>query len=115
MNAEIKKKWLEKLRDPKTKQARYGLGFKSGGRCCLGVLCDLGVEAGIVQITGELNGELCYGTNLATNYLPPEVQQWADIDSDPRVVSQKEKQRLSWFNDNKLKFTEIADLIEEQL
>ena len=70
MNANAKK-WVQALRSGKYKQAHGTLGKEDGSRCCLGVLCDLAVEAGVIKTF-----------NLYSTCLPEEVTMWAGLSSD---------------------------------
>ena len=45
MKKEIAEKWVAKLRSGEIKQGTGFLRRSTGERCCLGVLCDMAVEA----------------------------------------------------------------------
>lgn len=116
MNKEIKAKWLAALRSGKYRQ---GHGFlkingENGAQdrfCCLGVLCELAVEAGVTSRLSE-NYETNYGIPGDTNtaVLPAHVQEWAGID---RAGSYGEESScLTGDNDGGTPFSEIADIIE---
>jgi hypothetical protein len=64
----VAKKWVAALRSGKIKQTRGQLGRESGSRCCLGVLCDLAVEEGVITK---------YRFNEGV--LPKEVIKWSGI------------------------------------
>lgn len=49
MNKEIKAKWVEALRDGTRTQGKGTLRNSDGGQCCLDVLCELSVDAGIMN------------------------------------------------------------------
>lgn len=49
MNKEIKAKWVEALRDGTRTQGKGVLRNSDGGQCCLDVLCELSVDAGIMN------------------------------------------------------------------
>lgn len=53
MNKDIRERWLERLESGEIKQTRGYLGRPSGSRCCLGVLCDIAVEDGIIAAPVE--------------------------------------------------------------
>lgn len=114
MNSEIKAKWVAALRSGEYRQGEKVLRYEDQF-CCLGVLCELHR-----QDTGDgwdplSTGDFIYG---GKSYLPPDnVIEWAGLDSDaPSVVGDDGYFRgLPDLNDDGLSFTQIADLIEEQL
>lgn len=132
MNPEIKQRWLTALRSGKYKQGIGRLKTRQDAgpvrHCCLGVLCDLAVEAGVVGNTLRLrmiNGaeELTwrYGEEGEVNYLPPEVEKWAGLARSTAIFAPVIGEEgtvptaLSSLNDSGTTFEEIANLIEEQL
>lgn len=123
MNSEIKKEWVALLRSGKWIQARKAL-CEGDRRCCLGVLCELAVEKGVISSPVPLYlepGRLAFEGCIFT--LPYRVSVWAGLDSaDPEVGapirSASGDLELSWLsrlNDRGKTFPEIADLIEEYL
>jgi hypothetical protein len=136
MNTEIKARWIEKLRSGEYNQGAEFLA-KDGNFCCLGVLCEIAVEDGVVVRSttedypdedtvvayippGQTEGHREYST------LPVAVMNWAGLDStNPTVVlpntdDDDEEELNSWnisdVNDDLGRdFNEIADIIEEQL
>lgn len=122
MNPEIKRAWVKALRSGNYKQGQGALR-QHDRFCCLGVLCDLAVKAGVdvevalCQLT--LNGYYRYDNE--SNYPPSKVNNWADIDyyevpdgeQDPDADYQTIS--LADLNDGGTSFTEIANLIEEHL
>lgn len=44
---QVRTRWTTRLRNPGAIQARGKLRKKDGGRCCLGVLCDMAQDAGL--------------------------------------------------------------------
>lgn len=79
MNQEIKKLWCEALRSGNYKQGTLALyNKKAGTYCCLGVLTDLAVKAGVAE-AGIL-------TRPGVDILSLEVIAWAGLtDRDPSV------------------------------
>lgn len=130
MNAEIKALWLEKLRDPETKQTRGALNRVEPadvedpappGLCCLGVLCELAVGAGVIERADEpTDGMVGYRTRVGSEVrtewclLPVAVQKWAGLsNSAPRVIVPGQGVlSLTMLNDKGRIFAEIADMIE---
>lgn len=124
MNREIKDKWVTALRSGDYTQGYGRLRYQNGDgerHCCLGVLCDLAVEAGVIPApTTDEKGEYGYPVTNADGIhvydekgvLPPDVVSWADLpSSNPRVPGFS----LSGANDNGQTFDQIADLIENNL
>jgi len=94
--------------------------------CCLGVLCDLAVKAGVnVPVTTAPGGLILFdGSDLV---LPFSVQRWADIEginpdvsgytprSDGRAVTLAElNDGISHHHVDPHSFEEIAQIIEER-
>lgn len=119
MNEDVKRQWISALRSGEYKQGYQRLE-RNGEFCCLGVLCDLAVKAGVVE---RVHGEYGHGVvgfarpgdpegpNAST---PPwAVVKWAGMVSDSDSL---EMRSLINLNDIKgLSFEEIADVIEERL
>lgn len=131
MNPQVKQLWVDALRSGDYSQGKGHLN-KDGKFCCLGVLCDLAVKAGVdVVITDEDEesqhfvyqdadtfDELADTDEILTN----NVANWAGMQAcDPlvRVVLNGEPDpslnHLSAVNDAGYSFVKIADLIEAQL
>lgn len=130
MNKEVKTLWLEALRSDKYKQGKMCLGKVSKGNnlyCCLGVLCEIAHEHGIVTKTENTqNGLHRFVYDGQEQYLPPTVVKWAGLAKHitqnaqecPIVYYGKHEDRvlISELNDFRCcDFNEIADIIEEQL
>jgi hypothetical protein len=120
VNQEVKAKWVERLRDPRTMQGVGRLGFTDGRRCCLGVLCDIAVADGVIPAPVETSPDedswdsLLYGGDSAL--LPSEVQDWAGLDSNAPMVREGHLlSSLAELNDKGYSFKRIADLIEGDL
>jgi len=126
MNPEIKEQWIARLLDPNAKQGR-GLLTSPEGDCCLGVLCKMAVEAGVIESFDD-DGFVAYGSG-ETHVLPWEVSEWAELPQGQPDVSSPldfsgaaetpyEKGSpvgLAVLNDYALDFKEIAAVIKEQL
>lgn len=124
MNPEVKALWLEALRSGHYDQ---GVGNLKAGDpdnpayCCLGVLCELAVSAGVIK-PGErredaLNDPAYYFSGQ-NEFLPAEVMTWANIDSSNGTYEDTNDyymadQCLTDHNDNGMSFTHLADLIED--
>ena len=128
MNPEIRAKWASKLRSGEFRQGVEYLAYddpSDGVRkyCCMGVLCELAAEEGVV--TGEvIENTVYYGADGDNRVLPEEVINWAELsDSNPDLRPYKPSDK--WYrgqqyqmscadaNDGeRLSFSEIADLID---
>lgn len=112
MNREIAEKWIETL--PKYMQTTEQLGFKAM-RCCLGVLCDMAVEAGVIPApTIESNGIHVYAGQTVT--LPAPVRRWAEMASNNGTYFENGAEySLAVDNDDGMPFSEIAVIIREHI
>lgn len=134
MNEDIKKEWVRRLRSKDYKQGQNVLRHEplNGPTeyCCLGVLCEIAVEAGIAERTGLPGSDEFDDLLRVVNYktvlddreteLPLEVYQWAGLPDDnpcvnyvdPEYGSQRDS--LAELNDGGYTFEQLAMLIEEQ-
>ena len=151
MNAAIKQRWLKALRSGKYKQAKRRLAIHNHetrepeGFCCLGVLCEIAVEDGVITKTlaeGYHQGQrVLHGAYRPAGQwhgdgergaLPEAVRRWAGVDSNNPDVRLRESVPLAHgpgahyrrgdvvglatCNDILgFDFNQIAALIEEQL
>jgi hypothetical protein len=120
MRPEIKQRWIAALRSGKYQQAKSYLNF-NGRFCCLGVLCDVvkeDVGGKWAQVEEAPPASMFVVDDvMETGVLPPAVLKFAGLHHNPEVrTSNGHLKMLSQLNDNDgLSFSEIADLIEEQL
>jgi hypothetical protein len=134
MKQEIKEKWVAALRSGEYEQTTAALHrlAPSGdpdsqrpqpGYCCLGVLCDLALKAGV--ITSRVQGALEVYDVEDDATLPRSVAEWADFqlavpnfDYAYRIGGYFDDQGVSHalteLNDGGMSFAEIADIIERQ-
>lgn len=116
MDPQIRARWVAALRSGQYPQGQKYL--RSGeDRCCLGVLSDLAVEAGVTtreERTAATGEQYCaYGPCCSFDYLPDEVQCWAGLSThNPQVMWRGEFSSLAELNDGGQSFAQIADLIE---
>lgn len=107
--------WVEALRSGKYEQTQAYLADRSGF-CCLGVACELAVEAGIISPSFEsgihTNGVRRYENNVSC--LPPAVLNWLGLNSETGLFNEgtEDEESLAGLNDNGKTFAEIADVIE---
>lgn len=123
MKQDVKEKWVQALRSGEYQQGN-GVLHRPGRTgdypepeqfCCLGVLCRIAVESGL-DIPVHVDSTVHY--DYHSSYLPRSVSEWAgidDINPTVTVTSYETPVALSYLNDNDTTFSEIADLIEEQL
>lgn len=120
MNPEIKAKWVAALRSQKYPQTHGALnrtvsvGSMLPGYCCLGVLCEVGVEAGVVERRQTPGRDVEYrhiaeGTFWVGTMPANETNRWAQLD-------QAAESDLTEMNDDGGRdFDFIANFIEERL
>lgn len=126
MDQKIKQDWIDALRSGKFIQGFDVLNdIRTNTYCCLGVLCELANEAGVVKkdILDDSGAWSFYNpldlddSSLAV--LPEAVQRWAGVNfNDVSIgISRKgDKRRATTWNDTKrASFAEIADMIEVSL
>ncbi len=139
LKPEIKEQWLARLRSGQDRQITQRLGDGEGGFCCLGVLCELAVEAGILTHDGtasapdkddatiDLPVQRDYAAaqmQSATTVLPAVVVAWAfPGDHDTRTMlrlqsggwpsAEPRQDSLANMNDRGITFAKIADVIEK--
>lgn len=131
MVPEIRDAWVENLTSGEYEQTTNVLHNETvGGFCCLGVLCDMAVKAGIIaeptskaqwikdgeqQVSEYIDAEGDHWTSV----LPPEVIAWSGIGSDTGYFRYKTEAKfgqtdgLAGLNDNGLTFDQIATIIKE--
>lgn len=115
MKTEVKALWLTALRSGEYAQGSMRLQRSDNTFCCLGVLCDLAVKAGVIaEPVQELNnGSYMYGSVQNSAFLPREVAQWADVDRWGQLRDGPDTSHdLASMNDNGATFEAIADVIE---
>lgn len=143
MRPEIKAEWVKRLRSGEYAQGEQVLkrtkkpeeGPPVVTYCCLGVLCVMAVEAGIVGERGDKNGnddgrhEFTWteegrgiGPVSESQYLPPPVVEWAWGDEGDDEPFGKDNPivehpgigtiSLAGMNDGGRSFEEIAEAIE---
>lgn len=131
MNKKVKEKWLDRLRNGGLKQATSALKetYDDGtsGYCCLGVLCEIAVEEGIIKAPrpewgrnedpDSHYGNWTYGRN-SDSFLPPTVRDWAGLSENNPAVNVNDdfiSTTLATLNDSGSSFEEIAGYIEASL
>lgn len=132
MNPEVKAAWVAALRSGEFQQGKHTLVSRldvGAKYCCLGVLCELAVRAGVATKNNRLtSNDVNYGVkgDWESVQLPQVVQAWAGLDSADPTVEHNERSisgiavtrlsTLSGLNDTRgYTFAQIADVIEEHL
>lgn len=123
MKQEIRTEWTGALRSGEYAQGTQVLRSLSDEFCCLGVLCDLAVKAGVIPEPREnANGRsYVYGsgghdTEEETTVLPQSVMDWAGCGQNPIIAMDRRSATLAELNDyDAMSLSEIADVIEEYL
>jgi hypothetical protein len=134
MNPEVKELWTEALNSGRYRQGQGNLKARQIDstitHCCLGVLCEVAVEAGIIRedehVTLREDVEAFGFVEEGNDYpysltLPPAVAMWAGMDqsgSRPGRLSSRVPEDMDtlWkLNDRAgYSFEEIATVIERE-
>lgn len=128
MNTERKAEWVAALRSGKYKKARGVLSApdKDGNMmyCCLGVACELAVEAGVIPSAKDDGNYITYGKFGSTATLPEEVQKWLEFpNANGELKAYGVRTALTELNDGvnllgkqvpEHSFDRIADIIESR-
>lgn len=130
MKRAAKEEWIKRLRSGEYAQGRSALR-SSDGYCCLGILCEVAVDAGVADrfARGEASDGYVYGPRdddpnyypqRSPYYLPTVVVDWAGLHdfgtgSDPVVTINGVETNVSSHNDAGVSFAEIAQAIEDQV
>lgn len=127
MRAEVRELWAAALESDRFAQGRSRLtsflrlpGGDVTTNCCLGVLCELAVEAGVplrvrdVDVPGGVSYREYDG---AQHFPPPAVLDWAGLDDQNPLVRVDDRDlTLGVVNDElQLSFAAIAQLVRDQL
>jgi hypothetical protein len=117
MHANIRDELVKRLRSGDYQQGKEKLAIKDDDGehyCCLGVLCQMAVEAGVTKRTDldesyweEVDGDDVEVQAVAPKYggtydvtLPPEVALWAGIIDEGTAASMQEPGVEATFSDN---------------
>jgi hypothetical protein len=134
----VKEQWINDLRSGNFRQGNNVLhaikreddGTETHSFCCLGVLTEAAVAAGVCERIESPSkpGYAFYGPadtpetpypQRQAYYLPTVVKVWAGMEtygsSDPHVEINGKTQQLSLHNDEGATFEQIAQAIEDQV
>lgn len=130
MKPEIKQIWIDALLSGEYEQGKGVLCRSEDGKkewCCLGVLTDLAVKAGIVMEIKMGDSDDPKNQNAvffdgAHEKLPVKVQEWSGLETDLGEYSYEDvniddediviEQTLAEDNDNGSTFKELVSIIE---
>lgn len=109
----VAKKWVQALRSGKYAQGPTVLRHINQ-YCCLGVLCEIAVEDGIIPPSvPDRYGRAIYGTTICL--LPSQLLAWSGLStSDGRFWGKETQNSLVELNDAGYSFSKIADIIESE-
>lgn len=110
MNADVKKLWVDALRSGEYKQGFGSLKSAEDKNtfCCLGVLCEIAVQQGVIPAP-----EGVFYCGIYDEILPDEVCEFAGLDTDCPSIG---GHTLTHLNDDEgFNFESIAQLIEDNL
>jgi len=112
---EVRAAWVAALRSGRFNQGTDYLN-NDGMFCCLGVLCDLAVEAGVILVTTEGEDTPITYYDSHENSLPAAVRDWAKIQEDYGEYWEgaDDATSLAVKNDALVPFDKIADIIESR-
>jgi hypothetical protein len=120
MDPAVRDEWVRRLRSGDYPQGGGQLRSSSGRFCCLGVLCEVAADHGVVVYDHDEGGYVGVGWLPGAPYvghLPPPVQRWAGLvgsTSRPNNPVVRDTSLSNW-NDRGTSFADIATMIEEEL
>ncbi len=118
MNRDIAERWAQELESGKWLQGDgnlrrlRSLDDTVSLHCCLGVLCEMAVEAGVIppptQVKALNTGTYTYMEHMIG--VPPDVRNWAGVRTSSGVFDDTS---LTVLNDDGTPFSEIAQVIRQ--
>ena len=119
---DVMNKWIEALESGDYAQTRGALGVDGleGGKpsfCCLGVLCELAVQEGIIPdpLRGDAeNATRLYGEAGNSGALPVEVRKWAGLATNNGTYDGADKNLVGLNDSYGYSFEQIASVIREK-
>lgn len=101
---DVAKEWVKALRSGDYEQGKFALRTRDNKFCCLGVLCDLAHEAGVIESPVKDFSCYSYAGQSATAASP--IRKWAGLDDAVALIVANDREGKT--------FAEIADLIESE-
>jgi hypothetical protein len=105
MNPDIKAKWVAALRSGEYKQGTGSLRNSQNEYCCLGVLCEVAVEEGLIPPATLLGEGDYYGYNEHISFLPSSLSKGFNLHQTHDLIRLNDEEKWSFAN--------IADYIEK--
>jgi hypothetical protein len=113
MNPKVKALWIDALRSGEYVQGKNYLQL-DGEYCCLGVLCEIAVKAGVISKDIRQSGSIAYDGKTTT--LPEGVVQWSGVQDEWGDFTNGDgfRDSLVMLNDSgEYDFRDIANVIEK--
>lgn len=112
MDQDIKNRWVNALRSGEYQQTKNWL-VRENGYCCLGVLCEIAVQDGVV--IEEAGGYTSVEDNDDRSYedLPKAVQHWAGLDSENPLSDVEFAGPDSEYRATRQKFAYLSELNDD--
>jgi hypothetical protein len=124
MNPEVKRAWVAALRSGEYQQGTGCLRSKDDKFCCLGVLTDLAVRAGIAGPGRLSDGSYRYVFSMGSKVdpsltvvgvLPHPVVDWAGLSSSDGRLPHSDRALWGLNDQDRYTFAQLADIIEREL
>lgn len=118
MNQEVKAQWIADLRSGKYPQGRGALRNSDGTFCCLGVLCEIAVDNGVLVRTELFKYRDADQRTIAGTLDDSSLMlEWAGLElgngAGEFTTPQGKVERLTELNDRyDFTFSQIADVID---
>lgn len=114
MDAKIAADWTNRLTSGKYSQGMGALRDENGRFCCLGVLCEMAVEAGVIPAPTQPVQDGLWSYWGQTAVLPEAVREWAGMGNAwGEFYSDGRTYTLTNMNDSGDSFTDIAEHISK--
>jgi len=104
MDKAVKRRWLEALQSGEYRKTTQGLRVK-GRYCCLGVLCDIQVRAGVEWLP---NGIASFAGSISSAVLPEPLM-------DAVGITGNEEAELIDLNDSERGWSHVIQYIRKNL
>jgi hypothetical protein len=109
MNPDVKQLWIAALLSGDYQQGQVHLRSHEDRYCCLGVLSELAILAGVIPPAQYLGGgttAYCYDGYFCV--LPLRVRDWAGLTNEQAALP------VGWNDEDGLTFPEIAEKIRTE-
>ena len=126
MNRDIGTKWMEELQSGRYQKGKGALHRIEGDEvdlgkdklCCLGVLCRMGIEAGVSMVvtrSPKPHARVIYGES--SEFLPDEIRKWAGMKTSVGLTGRTSDaaKDLTRVNDRSETFGPVVETIREHM